>query len=115
MKKINYIFLFILLGFSAKALALPSNSFAAIKLKENKFEKAVKETKFSKAGQSPKAGKQKRPKKPKGIKVIVPVVSNHVFKSYYIYSDLSVNELKGNYSLLLQYSHGKRGPPSHQA
>lgn len=111
MKKFKYIFLFLYLGFLGKSIALPANSFSFnCSGKANKFDKSKK---YSGAltHSTSKVNRQKRPKKPKGIQVIVPNVSAHTFQKFYRYSDFTVNEVKGDYSVLLHYSHGKRGPP----
>jgi len=113
LKKINYIFLLLILSLFGKTLALPGNHFSGIKAgKTIRFEKSLKHAEITHAKFSSKVAKQKRPKKPKGIQVIEPVVSTYVFNSFSHYSDFSAHEVKGNYSLLLHYSHGKRGPPS---
>jgi len=112
MKKFSYIFLFLLLGFLGKSVTLSSNHFPGIVT--NKGSQLEKSKKYSEilTSTSAKFHKQKRPKKPKGIKVIVPNLSNITFQTFYQFSDYTVNEVRGNYSLLLHYSHGKRGPPS---
>jgi hypothetical protein len=117
LKKINYIFLFIILGFFGKTLALSSTDFTkpAANREKVKFEKSTKCTDVAAVKSTPKLRKQKRPKKPKGIQVIVPVVSSHTFNSFCNYSEFFLHEVDGSYSLLLHYSHGKRGPPSNRA
>ena len=113
MKKFNYIFLFLLLGFLGKTVALPSkHSLGASINKESKLEKSKKYSEIIITSGTAKFHKQKRPKKPKGIQVIVLNLSNIVFHKFYRFSDFTINEVKGTYSLVLHYSHGKRGPPS---
>lgn len=110
--KFKHIFLFIFLVFFGKSFALPANEYSATRSgKENKFDTSKKKSDLT-LQSTGKIAKQKRPKKPKGIQVIVPNVSTLVFHKFYRYSEFTVHEVNGTYSLLLHYSHGKRGPPA---
>lgn len=113
MKKHYHIFLLIFLAFFAKVFAGPSKIIAfAPNAKESSLglTKADKDA-FTVKTLSSKVSRQKFPKKPKGIQVIVPNLTRHVFHTFYRFSNFSVHEVKGDYSLLLHYSHGMRGPP----
>jgi hypothetical protein len=114
LKNLKHIFLFIFLAFFGRSLAVPvkisvtasySGDLAFIKSKANYVTPVLQVT-------AAKINRQKRPKKPKGIKVIVLNLANHTFYKLCHFSDYSVHEVKGDYSLLLHYSHGMRGPPS---
>jgi len=109
----TFLFLFCFASFG-KVAALPGNN--QLKPGTTKNYKLDKSGKYSDVlnPATSKITKQKRPKKPKGIQVIVPNVSTHTtFHKFYHYSDFSAHEVKGNYSLLLHYSHGKRGTHCH--
>jgi len=113
LKKINYIFFLLFLGFLGKNVAFPANAFSVKgKSKENQLGNKTKKHSASITYESPKIKSQKRPHKPKGIQVIVPNMSLHTFRKFYRYSDFNIDEVKGNYSLLLHCSHDERGPPA---
>lgn len=119
MKRAAYIFLFVILGFLGKSLALPAHCHSRTGFsKEISLDKSEKHADLLKYADFVKKSahlkKERRPKKPKGIPVIIPNVSSHIFQKFCHYSDLNAHEVKGSYSLLLHYSHGKRGPPGNR-
>jgi hypothetical protein len=78
--------------------------------KENQLGKPKKITAYSE-DETSGLKRKFRPKKPRGIQVIVPNISRIVFNKFCYHSNYALHEVKGTYSLLLHYSHGKRGPP----
>lgn len=99
-----------LTGFFAKASVLKDDA-GKYDGKTVQFQKSGKYTESLKQTPS-KITRKKRPKKPKGVKVIVPNVTSLNFQQFCLYSDLLVNDVTTNYSVLVYYSHGKRGPPA---
>jgi len=112
LKGFKFIFLLLCFSFFVKAVDSPLNtSPGTIARNESRLNKIEKYQDVIKAPDF-KLSKLKRSKKPKGINVIVPSVLDDAFHKFHDYSDLTLSAVKGSYSLSLDYSHGKRGPPS---
>ncbi len=112
LKQFRYIFLLVFVALLHRSVGSVSASRFFVKTtKTEQSFKAENKSPFCHITPPSTLKRKYKPKKPKGIPVIVPNLEKQDFHSFSRYADFKAHEVKSCYSLLVTYAHGKRGPP----